>query len=89
MLRNRLVHGGAAWISSVNRAQVGVGAAVLGVLAPVFIDIMMDNPGHDWGAPHYAVVEDSRVRQRRWDRRHAARSCVVAARQGHVRATPH
>jgi hypothetical protein len=30
---------------------------VLGWLLPIFIDVMMDNPGRDWGRPHYPVVE--------------------------------
>lgn len=57
MLRNQLVHGGATWNGSVNRDQVRDGAAVLGWLLPVFVDIMMDNPGRDWGRPFYPVVE--------------------------------
>ena len=56
VLRNQLVHGGATWNSAVNRSQVRDGAAVLGNLLPVFIDIMMDNPDHDWGKPFYPVV---------------------------------
>lgn len=57
VLRNQLVHGGATWSSSVNRAQVRDGAAILGFLMPVFIDIMMDNPNENWGKPFYPVVE--------------------------------
>jgi hypothetical protein len=57
VLRNQLVHGGATWNSSVNRGQVRDGAAVLGWLLPIFIDIMMDNAAHDWGTPFYPVVE--------------------------------
>jgi hypothetical protein len=57
VLRNQLVHGGATWNSSVNRHQVTDGAAVLETLMPVFIDIMMDNPKHDWGKPFYPVVK--------------------------------
>lgn len=57
VLRNQIVHGGATWGSSVNRAQVRDGAAVLGWLMPVFIDLMMDHPGEDWGQPFYPVVE--------------------------------
>lgn len=57
VLRNQLIHGGATWNSSVNRSQVKDGAALLGVLLPVFVDIMMDHPDHDWGKPHYPVVE--------------------------------
>ncbi|MHB2165668.1 hypothetical protein [Alsobacter sp. R-9] len=57
VLRNQIVHGGATWNSSVNRHQVRDGAAVLGWLMPVFIDLMMDHPGEDWGSPFYPVVE--------------------------------
>lgn len=57
MLRNQLVHGGAMWESDVNRAQVRDGAALLGCLLPVFIDLMMDAPEHGWPMPHYPPVE--------------------------------
>ena len=57
VLRNQLVHGGATWNGTVNRSQVIDGAAVLANLVPVFIDIMMDNPDHDWGKPFYPVIE--------------------------------
>lgn len=57
VLRNQLIHGGATWNSSVNREQVKDGAAILDVLLPIFIEIMMDNVGHDWGRPHYPVTE--------------------------------
>lgn len=57
VLRNQLVHGGATWNSSINRAQVRDGTAILCSLLPLFIDLMMDNPGHDWPMPQYPVVE--------------------------------
>lgn len=56
VLRNQLVHGDATWNSGINRAQVRDGAAILGFLMPAFIDLMMDNPGKDWGKPFYPVV---------------------------------
>jgi hypothetical protein len=56
VLRNQLVHGGSTWNSGVNRAQVSDGAAILAFLMPVFVDLMMDNPGKDWGKPFYPVV---------------------------------
>lgn len=58
VLRNQIVHGGATWNSGVNRSQVGDGAAVLGYLLPLFVDIMMDNPAKDWGKPFYPVVDE-------------------------------
>ena len=57
VLRNQLVHGGATWNSGVNRAQVRDGAAILGFLMPVFVDLMMDNPGENWGKPFYPVIK--------------------------------
>ena len=57
VLRNQLVHGGATWNSRVNRDQVCDGAAILAFLMPVFVDVMMDNPGEDWGRPFYPVVQ--------------------------------
>lgn len=57
VLRNQLVHGGATWNSGANRAQVRDGAALLGCLLPVFVDLMMDHPGEDWAMPNYPVVE--------------------------------
>lgn len=56
VLRGQLVHGGATWGGEVNRAQVRDGAAVLGTLLPIFIDLMMDHPERDWPMPHYPVV---------------------------------
>lgn len=57
VLRNQLVHGGATWNSGVNRAQVRDGAAILGFLLPVFVDLMMDNPVENWGKPFYPVID--------------------------------
>ncbi len=57
VLRNQLVHGGSTWNSGVNRAQVRDGAAILGFLMPVFVDLMMDHPSENWGKPFYPVVD--------------------------------
>jgi hypothetical protein len=57
VLRNQLLHGGATWNSSVNRGQVRDGTRILASLVPIFIDLMLDNPGLDWGVPYYPVVE--------------------------------
>lgn len=57
VLRNQLVHGGATWDSSANRDQVRDGAALLGCLLPVFIDVMMDNPDREWAMPDYPVID--------------------------------
>ena len=57
VLRNQLVHGGATWNSAVNRSQVKDGAEILGILMPIFLHLMMDNPEAEWPAPNYPVVE--------------------------------
>jgi hypothetical protein len=57
VLRNQIVHGGATWNSSVNRAQVRDGVKILESLLPIFIDLMLDNPAFDWGKPSYPVVK--------------------------------
>ena len=55
-LGNQLVRGGSTWNSSVDRIQSRNGAAILGFLLPVFVNLMMDNPQADWGRPFYPVV---------------------------------
>ena len=56
VLRNQLVHGGATWNSSVNRAQVRDGAAILSVLVPILVEIMLDYPELECGAILYPVI---------------------------------
>ncbi|MBS7350285.1 MAG: hypothetical protein KIG95_09060 [Comamonas sp.] len=55
-LRNQLMHGGATWNSSVNRAQLRDGRALLARLLPVMLGVMMDNPTRFEGKPFYPVV---------------------------------
>ncbi|SDM47679.1 hypothetical protein SAMN05428957_106162 [Oryzisolibacter propanilivorax] len=57
-LRNQLMHGGATWSSSVNRAQVRDGRALLARVLPVLLDVMMRHPGQFHGRPFYPVVHD-------------------------------
>ncbi len=57
VLRNQLLHGGATWNSSVNRAQVRDGARIMAFLTPIFVNLMMDHPDIPWGANYYPVVE--------------------------------
>ena len=56
-LRNQLMHGGATWGSSVNRAQVRDGRALLRRLLPVLLGVMMDHPAQFEGQPFYPVVK--------------------------------
>ena len=57
VLRNQLVHGGATWNSDGNRDEVRAGASLLGFLLPIFVDLMMDNPQHEWPMPTYPLVD--------------------------------
>ena len=59
-LRNQLVHGGATWKSSANRAQITDGVAFLSKLVPIIIEIMMDNPNQLWGEANYPLVGNKR-----------------------------
>ena len=56
VLRNQLVHGGATWNSQANRAQLRDGAAILGTLVPLLLELMMEHPGEDYGDVLYPVV---------------------------------
>lgn len=57
-LRNQLMHGGATWNSSVNRAQVRDGRALLAQVLPIMLGVMMDHPARFEGKPFYPVVTD-------------------------------
>ena len=57
ILRNQIMHGGSTWNSSVNRDQLRDGAAILGSIIPVMLELMMDEPHGEWGTPMYPVVE--------------------------------
>lgn len=57
-LRNQLMHGGATWNSSVNRAQVRDGRALLARMLPVMLSVMMDSPARFEGKPFYPVVKN-------------------------------
>ena len=61
-LRNQLMHGGATWNSTTNRAQVQDCANLMGQIVPVVIDVMLSHPEAVWGAASYPVINDS-VRQ--------------------------
>lgn len=56
VLRNQLIHGGATYKSTVNRAQVRDGSNLLISLLPVMIDIMLSHPQEDWGSIYYPPV---------------------------------
>ncbi len=56
VLRNQLLHGGATYLSAVNREQVQDGVQLLGSLVPTVIQIMLDTPDEDWGEIYYPVL---------------------------------
>ena len=45
------------WEGNVNRSQIRDGAAILGDVVPLVVEILMDHPSIDWGQPIYPVVE--------------------------------
>ncbi len=54
VVRNQLLHGGATWGGRLNRTQAEDGAAILGSLVPIFVNIIIHHPERHWGRPHYA-----------------------------------
>ena len=56
VLRNQLVHGGATWNSTVNRAQLRDGVAILHSLVPLVLAIMLEHPVEDLGEVLFPVV---------------------------------
>ena len=60
VLRNQLMHSCATRDGSLNRRQVEDGAAILGVLVPIFLGMMADRPEEDWGKISFPVRDDIR-----------------------------
>lgn len=56
VLRNQLVHGGATWNSTVNRAQLKDGTAIMLAITPIVITLMLDHPELDFGEIMYPVI---------------------------------
>lgn len=56
VLRNQLVHGGATWNSSVNRAQLKDGIAIMSSIVPILISLMLEHPEIDFGEIMYPVI---------------------------------
>jgi hypothetical protein len=56
VLRNQLIHGGATWSGTTNRAQVKDGAEILGTLVPQMIDLVMHATTEDFGEIAFPVV---------------------------------
>jgi hypothetical protein len=58
VLRNQLVHGGATWRGRANRAQVRDGARIMGAIAPVIVEVMMESGGAEFGEIAFPWVAD-------------------------------
>lgn len=56
-LRNQILHGGATWNGSVNRAQVQDCTRFMNKLVPTMITVMLGSPATIWGEACYPVVE--------------------------------
>ena len=56
MLRNQLMHGGTTWASSVNRAQLRDGVAILGTLVPVILTLMVEMKDADLGQEVFPIL---------------------------------
>lgn len=56
VLRNQLVHGGATWNSSINRAQVQDGVRILDALIPTILRQMLEHPELEFGDVLYPVI---------------------------------
>jgi len=58
VLRNQLVHGSATWGSSANRSQVEAGFGILGTFVPMFVMLILENPGKQWGGAHFPFIQE-------------------------------
>jgi len=56
-LRNQMLHGGATYNSTVNRAQIRDCTHLMGRIVPTIIEIMLDNANTLWGDAYYPVVK--------------------------------
>ena len=56
VLRNQVMHGAATYKSRLTGPHVRDGARIMALLVPVFLDLMMDNPGVDWGISRYPPI---------------------------------
>jgi uncharacterized membrane protein len=56
VLRNQLVHGGATWSSSANRAQVRDGTSILSALIPAVILLILSSDAIDLGEVAFPFV---------------------------------
>lgn len=55
-LRNQIVHGGATYESRLNRSQLKDGCQILRSIIPSIIQVILNNPTHNWGKPFYPVI---------------------------------
>lgn len=55
-LRNQLVHGGATWNSSANRAQLKDGVLILRTIVPTIVELMIDRDEDTFGGISYPFL---------------------------------
>lgn len=55
-LRNQLIHGGATFQSSVNRAQISDACDIMRELMPLILELMMNDSSQPWGDAIYPVM---------------------------------
>ena len=56
VMRNQMMHGSTAKDSELARLQLQHGTKLMESLLPIFIDLMLDEPGRKWGAVYYPRV---------------------------------
>jgi hypothetical protein len=56
VLRNQLVHGGATWSGSANRAQIKGGASILGTILLLILDLLIEDCSEDFGGIAFPPV---------------------------------
>lgn len=56
VLRNQLVHGGATWNSSINRAQMKDGVRILVAVVPSIVALMLEHPEIEFAEVMYAPI---------------------------------
>ena len=57
-LRNQMMHGGSTWNSELSQGQLRDGTVIMQHLLPEFVDIMLDNPGGNWGEMYYPRLQE-------------------------------
>lgn len=57
-LRNQLIHGGATFNSSANRAQVNDACQIMGELVPLILQLMLNSTEELWADAIYPFISE-------------------------------